>query len=210
LPAAAVVWLVVGLPCCSVSGVDAARPGETTMDWVAGPVVTGQVDLADAARSGEAAVKRVGHAVRRAADGGVTDRTHLAPDADADDRHGHDDEDGDPAHADTRCGLGARGGCGDLRCHDRAPWCGPRCRVCGAGTVARSGRAIDAASTPALSLLYGSGAKPRAWPRCSKIEAHSVHRSPSLLMGYVLLARTPRGNSSTVMSPFGGNHALCQ
>ena len=66
-------------------------------------------------------MERVAHAVRLAVGGDVTDGTRLAPDADADDRHGNDGEDGEPEAAETRCGPGARGGCGDLRCHDRAP-----------------------------------------------------------------------------------------
>ena len=99
-------------------------PVKSAMDRIAGPVVTGQVDrrhLANLARSSEAAVKRGAHAVRLALGGDVTDGTRLAPDADTDDGQGNDGEDCDLEDAETRCGPGARGGCGDLRCHDRAP-----------------------------------------------------------------------------------------
>jgi hypothetical protein len=100
---------------------NAARTGETAMEGIAGPVMSGQVSRrhrADPARSGEAAMKWV-RAVYPAV--GVTDEPRLAPGAHTEDRNGDDGEDGDLTDAQTRCGPRARGRCGDLGCHGRAP-----------------------------------------------------------------------------------------
>ena len=90
----------------SVPVVDLARTGETTMERVAGPVVTRHIvrrHVADATRTGEAAVKRVAPELWPAVGSDIRTGSGLAPGTDADDRRGNDGQDDDREDAETRC-----------------------------------------------------------------------------------------------------------